>query len=124
MFIASGVKTDHTLAFLLSNGFPPTSEMVIEGLSRQGLVRIFVVGPDGVCRGGVARDDLASFIDGTLPRVLVVTCALFNDCLKGGFRKGVTAEAEFLDNGLVPGKECAKHKTNLERSVDPNAPHF
>ena len=36
----------------------------------------------------------------------------------------MTAETEFLDDGLVPGKQRAKHETNLKCRIDTDAPHF
>ena len=33
-------------------------------------------------------------------------------------------QAKLLNHGLVPVKQRAKHKTNLERRVNTNTPHF
>ena len=36
----------------------------------------------------------------------------------------MATQAKLLNHGLVPVKQHAKHKTNLERRVNTNTPHF
>jgi hypothetical protein len=43
VLVAGSVEADHTLALLLPKSFLPTAKVIIEGLGRQGLVRILVV---------------------------------------------------------------------------------
>ena len=124
VLVASSIKTDHALALLIFESFLPAAETVIEGLGGESLVRAFAIGTSGIRRGCAAGDGLAIFPNWALPWVLVVICALFHNCLEGGLSEGIATQAKLLNHGLAPVKQRAKHKTNLERSVNPNTPHF
>jgi hypothetical protein len=87
VLVASSIKTDHALALLIFESFLPASEMVIEGLGGEGLVRAFAIANGGICRGCATGDGLAVFPNWALPWVLVVIRALVHNCLEGGLSK-------------------------------------
>jgi hypothetical protein len=100
----SGIKTEHALALLVFESFLSAAEMVVEGLGGESLVRVLAVGP-GDIRGGCAPGHwLAIFPNWSLPRILVVICTLFHNCLEGSFSESMTAQAELLNHGLIPVK--------------------
>jgi hypothetical protein len=62
--------------------------------------------------------------NGSFPRILVMSQALVHNRLQCGGREGVAAETEVLDYPVLSREEGSQHKTDLERRVDCDAPHF
>ena len=74
-------KAYHACTLMILEGFLPTTKVVIEGLAREGLVRIFGIGPGGVgcwCApwGWFAVSTYRSF-----PLVLVIVGTLLDGSL-------------------------------------------
>jgi hypothetical protein len=97
--VGCGVEAHHAFTFVIAESFLPTVKVVVEGFSRKGIIEIVGICPSGVGRRSVGW--LAIPSNRTLPRVLIVVGALFDNSLETSFGKCVAHEMELLDNCLI-----------------------
>jgi hypothetical protein len=93
---------EHATAFILTNRFLPTAEVISEGLACQRLVRVFTIGRAGARRSSRRMTwNLSVFPDWPRPWIFVEVNALINHRLERGVGESVSSHSELLYNSLI-----------------------